>query len=199
MTIFDEDGVGTPTWQIDISGYPSELIVPLYVRDRLGLQTTATVPALSPPVQAIRSEHLDVAAASASWDGVWTVITRGGPGGFFPFTPVKFYGLTEHPALIGPWAWLYEEASTWEAALPSIRELETHEGRDPFLTQKLVVDLENELRRPVRPFRLKYAILPVDGVWWERAADGRAYLSDGLVADTEIYMSVLRRLLEPIA
>jgi hypothetical protein len=199
VTIFDEDGVPTPTWQISFSHNPSELVVPLYVRDRLGLRTNANVPALSPQVRAIPSKHLDVAAASASWDSVWEVIALGGRGGYFPFTPVRFYGLTGHPALIGPWAWLYEEASAWEAALPGGRELVAREQRDPLHDQKLVADLENELARPVKPFHLEFTVLPVDGVWWERTADGRVFLSGALVADPETYTPVLRRLLEPVA
>lgn len=58
VSIFDEDGVPTPTWQIDASVYPSELVVPLYVRDRLGLRTRSTVPALTPSVQALPNEAL---------------------------------------------------------------------------------------------------------------------------------------------
>jgi hypothetical protein len=198
VTIFDQDGVPTPTWGISASHNSSKFVVPLYVRDRLGLRTTTNVPALSPPVRAIPSEHLDVAAASASWDSVWEVITLG-PDGYIPFTPVRFSGLTEHPALIGPWAWLYQEALAWANAVPGGRELVAREKRHPPIEQKLVEDLENELGRPVKPFHLEFAVLPVDGVWWDRTADGRVYLSDALVADTETYAFVLRRLLEPIA
>jgi hypothetical protein len=198
VTIFDEDGVPTPTWGISASRNPSELVVPLYMRDRLGLRTATNVPALSPRVRAIPSEHLDVAAASASWDSVWEVITLG-PDGYSPFRPVRFYGLNEHPALIGPWAWLYEEASTWVSALPGVRELVAREKRHPLHDQKLVEDLERELGRPVKPFHLEFTVLPVDGLWWDRTVDGRIYLSDALVADIETYALVLRRLLEPIA
>jgi hypothetical protein len=197
VTIFDEDGFPTPTWGISASHNPSNILVPLYVRDRLGLRTNTNIPALSPPVRAIPSKHLDVAAASASWDSVWEEITLGLEG-YSPFTPVRFYGLTEHPALIGPWAWLYQEAQAWGNALPGATELIARERRHPLLDQKLVADLENELGRPVKPFHLEFTVLPVDGVWWDRTADGRVYLSDALVADIATYTSVLRRLLEPI-
>jgi hypothetical protein len=198
VTIIDEDGVPTPTWGISASHNPSELVVPLYVRDRLGLRTTTNVPGLSPHVRAMPSQHLDVAAASASWDSVWAMIASG-PGGYSAFTPVRFSGLTEHPALIGPWAWIYEEACAWANALPGARELVAREKRHPLHDQNLVEDLENELGRPVKPFHLQYTVLPVDGVWWDRTGDGRVYLSDALIADPGSYRLVLRRLLEPIA
>jgi hypothetical protein len=198
VTTFDEDGVPTLTWGISASHNPSELVVPLYVRDRLGLRTTTNVPALSPRVRAIPSKHLDVAAASASWDSVWEVITLD-LDGYSPFTPVRFYGLTAHPGLIGPWTLLYEEACAWVAALPGGRELVAREKRHPLHVQMLVENLENELGRPVKPFHLEFTVLPVDGVWWDRTADGRVYLSDALVANTDTYTSVLRQLLEPIA
>jgi hypothetical protein len=198
VTTFDEDGVPTPTWGISVSHNPSKLVVPLYVRDRLGLRTATTFPALSPPVRAIPSKHLDVAAASASWDSVWEQITLG-PDGYSPFTPVRFHGLTEHSELIGPWAWLYEEALAWTNALPGARELIAREKDDPLHDQKLVENLQDELGRPVKPFHLEFTVLPVAGVWWDRTDDGRVYLSDALVADAKTYTLVLRRLLEPIA
>jgi hypothetical protein len=194
-----EDGVSVPSWAIDTTTYPLDLDIALYIRDRLALRSTFAIPPLSPPVRAVPPDRVDVEAASGSWDVTWTVLTRGEPGALLPFAPIRFQGLTEHPALIAPWAWLYQEASAWDAALPSPRERDTREGRDPLLEQTLVANLENQLGRPVKPFLLEFTVLPVEGSWCDRTADGRLYLSDDLIADTATYTSLLRRLLEPVA
>jgi hypothetical protein len=171
----------------------------LYVRDRLGLRTRSTVPALTPSVRAIPSEALDVVAASAAWESVWAVIAQGGPGSYIPYVPVRFHGLTEHPDLIGAWAWLYEEASTWERTLPSARDRVERDRTDPMFAQTFIENLAIELGRPVKPFLLELAILPVEGTWWQQTQDGCVALSDQLEADRDAFSSLLLDLLKPIA
>jgi len=199
VTIFDEDGVATPTWQINKSVNAPELVVPLYVRDRLGLQTSSTVPALTPSVRAIPSEALNVAAASTAWESVWAVIAQGGPGSSLPYAPVRFHGLTEYSELIGPWAWLYEEAEAWEGAKTKIRDRVERARANPMFEQTLIEDLAVELGRPVKPFLLELEILPVEGTWWQQAYNGRVFLSSQLEADRDAYTSLLLDLLKPIA
>jgi hypothetical protein len=195
---------GKQSWQV-CHGSAQAMDMALYLRDTLALSvdTRPVVPSLDPAVPVSVPAGVDRAAVAREWPGWWADVLEwcgaDAPLGDDPRAHLRSEpaadtspALANRPALRGAVAALFEPAARYWSTLarrampPSMR------------INEIVRDLERELGRPAKPFRLVITEVRVQDPMWEPLTATHVLASQRFV-ESEAGMAALRQVLAPLA
>ncbi|WP_369052525.1 hypothetical protein [Kineococcus terrestris] len=178
---------------------PQALLLALHVRDAAGLAPPVSdllpdLPPLAPPAAPLVGASAELAGARAAgeqWARWWAGAFPGGPQALTSILPPRYPGLKGMPELRGFVELDADEAVAWCARARQVEADVLRRVPTALFETNLLGEVERELGRRLRTFRLDVVVLPVAGAHaWEVA--GVPVVSLALRADRSAYLEWLR-------